>query len=130
MEIITGVERRRRWSPAEKLRIVAETEQAGSGIAEIARRYEISRGLLWNWRSQIRRGVLRPESPPVFFPVQTIREVADGQGTRPVEVSSARGTEQVSDGKIEITLPDGTSIKVGHDVGLVTLRRVMSVLRR
>ena len=76
MEIITGVERRRRWSLEEKLRIVAETEQAGCGIAEIARRYEISRRLLWNWRSQIRRGVLRPESPAVFLPVQTIREPA------------------------------------------------------
>jgi len=39
-------------------------------------------------------------------------------------------TEQVPDGKIEITLPDGTSIKVGHDVGLTMLRRVMTVLRR
>ena len=29
MEIITGVERRRRWSVEEKLRIVAETEQLG-----------------------------------------------------------------------------------------------------
>jgi transposase len=57
MEIITGVERRRRWSLEEKLRIVAETELPGTGIAEIARRYEISRGLLWNWRSQVRRGV-------------------------------------------------------------------------
>jgi transposase len=46
MEIITGVERRRRWSSEEKLRIVAETEQRGSGIAEIAGRFEISRGLL------------------------------------------------------------------------------------
>jgi hypothetical protein len=44
MEIITGVERRRRWSAAEKLRIVAETEQPGAGIAETARRHEISRG--------------------------------------------------------------------------------------
>jgi transposase len=123
MEIITGVERRRRWSLEEKLRIVAETEQAGFGIAEIARRYEISRGLLWNWRSQVRRGVLRAEALPVFLPVQTIREPANGDGTKP---SSA--TEP--DGKIEITLPDGTSIKVGHDVGLVTLRRVMTVLRR
>jgi transposase len=43
MEIITGVERRRRWSAAEKLRIVAESEQPGAGIAEIARRYDISR---------------------------------------------------------------------------------------
>ena len=74
MEIITGVERRRRWSLEEKLRIVAETEQPGSGIAEIARRYEISRGLLWNWRSQVRRGALRSDPPPVFLPVQTISE--------------------------------------------------------
>lgn len=130
MEIITGVERRRRWSLEEKIRIVAETEQPGFGIAEIARRYEISRGLLWNWRNQVRRGVLRPEALPVFLPVQTIRESANGDGAGHVELSSARRTEQATDGKIEITLPDGTSIKVGHDVGLMTLRRVMTVLRR
>ena len=130
MEIITGIERRRRWSVEEKLRVVAETEQPGSGIAEIARRYEISRGLLWNWRSQVRRGVLRPEASPVFLPVQTIRAPANGGGPGHVEPSSARGTERAPDGKIEITLRDGTSIKVGHDVGLVTLRRVMTVLRR
>ena len=132
MEIITGVERRRRWSLEEKLRIVAETEHPGFGIAEIARRYEISRGLLWNWRRQVRRGVLRQEAPPVFLPVQTIREPApaNGDGTGHVEPSSVRGLDQAPGGKIEITLPDGTSIKVGHDVGLVTLRRVMTVLRR
>ena len=130
MEIITGVERRRRWSLEEKLRIVAETEQPGSGIAEIARRYEISRGLLWNWRSQVRRGVLRPEPLSVFLPVQTISDPAIGNDAKPVSSSSTAGAEQVSGGKIEITLPDGTSVKVGHDVGLATLRRVMTVLRR
>ena len=129
MEIITGVERRRRWSLEEKLRIVAETEQPGIGIAEIARRHEISRGLLWNWRSQVRRGVLRPELPPVFLPVQTISEPANGMMR--AEPSSVTGVDPAaSTDKIEITLPDGTSVKVGHDVGVVTLRRVMSVLRR
>jgi transposase-like protein len=131
MEIITGVERRRRWSLEEKLRIVAETEQPGIGIAEIARRHEISRGLLWNWRSQVRRGVLRPELPPVFLPVQTISEPANGNGMMRAEPSSVTGVDlAASTDKIEITLPDGTSVKVGHDVGVVTLRRVMSVLRR
>jgi len=131
MEIITGVERRRRWSLEEKLRIVAETEQQpGSGIAEVARRYEISRGLLWNWRSQVRRGVLRPDPPPMFLPVQTIGEPANGNETKQVALPAGAGTEQVSGSKVEITLPDGTSVKVGQDVGLVTLRRVMSVLRR
>jgi transposase len=109
---------------------VEQPWQPGPGIAEIARRYEVSRGLLWNWRSQVRRGVLRPDALPVFLPVQTIREPANGDGVGYVEPSSARGTEQATDGRIEITLPDGTSIKVGHAVGLVTLRRVMTVLRR
>ena len=127
MEIITGVERRRRWSLEEKLRIVAETEQPGSGIAEIARRYEVSRGLLWNWRSQVRRGVLSPEPPPVFLPVRTIGDPATGNDAKH---AAGAGAEQVSGGKIEITLPDGTSVKVGHDVGLATLRRVMTVLRQ
>jgi len=130
MEIITGVERRRRWSLEEKLRIVAETEQPGSGIAEIARRYEISRGLLWNWRSQVRRGALRPDPPPVFLPVQTISEPGNGHDTKYMAPSAGSGAEQVTGSKIEITLPDGTSVKVGHDVGLTMLRRVMTVLRR
>ena len=130
MEIITGVERRRRWSLEEKLRIVAETEQPGSGIAEIARRYEMSRGLLWNWRSQVRRGVLGPEPAPVFLPVRTISEPANGHDTKYMAPSAGSGAEQVTGSKIEITLPDGTSVKVGPDVGLTMLRQVMTVLRR
>jgi hypothetical protein len=35
----------------------------------------------------------------------------------------------VADGRIEIMLPDGTAIRIGHDVSLATLRRVVTVLR-
>jgi transposase len=131
MEIITGVERRRRWSSAEKLRIVAETERPGAGIAEIARRHEISRGLLWNWRSLVRRGVLRPEPQAVFVPLKVISELSTtAERPRRAEPPAVTGPDVVvADSKIEITLPDGTSIRVGHDVSLVTLRRVVAVLR-
>jgi len=130
MEIITGVERRRRWSAGEKVRIVAETEQPGAGIAEIARRYEISRGLLWNWRSQVRRGALRPEPQSVFVPVQLLGEPPAAEPATCARGSQAAGSDPaVADSKIEITLPDGTTIRLGHDVSLVTLRRVMAVLR-
>jgi Transposase len=47
MEIITGVERRRRWRLEEKLRIVAAVEQPGACFADVARRHDVSRGLLW-----------------------------------------------------------------------------------
>ena len=59
LEIISGVERRRRWRVEEKLRIVAEVEQPGVSFLDVARRYDISRGLLWNWRQQVRRGALK-----------------------------------------------------------------------
>ena len=36
IEIITGRERRRRWSIEEKLRLVGETEEAGARVTEVA----------------------------------------------------------------------------------------------
>jgi transposase len=116
MEIITGVERRRRWRLEDKLRIVAETEEPGACFAEIARRYEISRGLLWNWRSKVRHGTLAVRPAPSFLPVRVAAEPAIAD-PRP------------SDGRIEITLPDGSHVQVDNNVSLTALRRVMSVLR-
>lgn len=130
MEIITGVERRRRWSVEEKLRIVAETERPDAGIAEIARRHEISRGLLWNWRSLVRRGVLRPEPQAAFVPEQVISKRSTAEPTKRAELPAATGSDAaVADTRIEITLPDGISIRVGQEISLMTLRRVVTVLR-
>ena len=58
MEIITGVERRRRWRPERKLRILAELELPGVTLAEVACRHDVSRSLLWEWRNAQRRGDL------------------------------------------------------------------------
>ena len=68
MEIITGVERRRRWRPEEKLRILAELDEPGAKFAEVARRHEVSRGLLWQWRDAQRRGTLVAEEPALRSP--------------------------------------------------------------
>ncbi|MGA8926234.1 MAG: transposase [Solirubrobacterales bacterium] len=54
MEIITGVGRRRYWSSEEKVRLVGEV--AERGVAEVARRYEVCRSLLYRWRRQMREG--------------------------------------------------------------------------
>lgn len=131
MEIITGVERRRRWRCEEKLRIVAEVERPGASFNAVARRHEVSRGLLWNWRRQVREGVLAPEPLPMFVPVQIKADVPHPD--RPA-LSSPCATPSkaapVAADRIEIALPDGTCIRVGADVGLVALRRVMTAVRR
>lgn len=124
MEIITGAERRRRWRLEEKLLIVAEVEQPGASFADVARRHDVSRGLLWNWRGQVRRGELAPEPMPTFLPM---RIMADPPAVMSAPVQIAAPTEAA---RVEITLPDGTCIRVGADVGLACLRRIMAAVRR
>jgi transposase len=131
MEIITGVERRRRWRCEEKLRIVAEVERPGASFADVARRHEVSRGLLWNWRRQVRAGALAPEPMPMFVPVQITAEAPSPDRlalSSPCSTVSKAAPAEAD--RIEIALPDGTCIRVGADVGLVALRRVMTAVRR
>ena len=125
MEIITGVERRRRWRLEDKVRIIAETEQPGASVAEVARRHEISRSLIWNWRSQARRGRLTRAAVSAFLPVQVVSEPAPSA----VSLPPASPVPPLNDGQIEISLPDGSRVRVGNDVSLAALRRVMSVQR-
>lgn len=131
MEIITGIERRRRWRIEEKLRIVAEVERPGALFNEVARRHEVSRGLLWNWRRQVREGLLAPELTPVFVPVRITADAAPS-GHLALSVPPPTPGKAVGTGAdhIEIALPDGTCIRVGADVGLTALRRVMTAVRR
>ncbi|MFO1210966.1 MAG: transposase [Amaricoccus sp.] len=58
--------RRRRWSAAEKIRIVEESLSRPRSGAATARRYDISRTLLTRWRKEYRAGLLGQE-PSVAF---------------------------------------------------------------
>jgi transposase len=60
--ILTGAERRRRWSAGEKARLVEESLAPGSTVAEVARRHDIHANLLHLWRRQAREGVLPVEA--------------------------------------------------------------------
>ena len=50
IEIITGRERRRRYSAEQKLRLVEETMQPGMTVSAVARLHGVSPSLLFNWR--------------------------------------------------------------------------------
>ena len=121
MEIISGIERRRQWRVADKLRIVAEAERPGACFVEVARRHEVSRSVLWAWRKQARQGVLVAEPAPMFTPVQVATDrLASAPPSDPVPVASPR---------IEIALPDGTVIRLDEAIGAAALRRVVAALR-
>ena len=57
VEVITGVERRRRWSDDEKRAIVAESFAPGAVVAAVARRIDVSPGQIYRWRQEVRTAV-------------------------------------------------------------------------
>ena len=56
IEIITDGGRRRRWTAAEKLRIVEETLDGQSSISVVARRNGVAPNLLYRWRRLMLEG--------------------------------------------------------------------------
>lgn len=63
VEVLGGVERRRRWSSDEKTRIVEETLVPGAKVSEVARRHGIAASLVFTWRRRARAG-----EPPAVTP--------------------------------------------------------------
>ncbi len=53
IEIITSVQRRRRWSAAEKEQLVAASLEAGVGVSAVARQAGIHPSQLYGWRRQL-----------------------------------------------------------------------------
>ena len=58
VEIITGRERRRRYSAEEKVRLVEETARPGMTVSAVARFHGVSPSLLFGWRRRMAEGGL------------------------------------------------------------------------
>ena len=56
IEVVAGVERRRRWSLGEKLKAVEESRLAGMSVSYVARKYGIAPSLLFRWRKLMAEG--------------------------------------------------------------------------
>jgi transposase len=131
VEIITGRERRRRWSLQDKVRLVAETHEPGAMIRAVAARHGVSESLLFTWRRHARQGLLAQAlDDPVFVPVQTLAPPSAAVAPldeRPCPAPASR--PMGAPGLIEIELGDGRRVRVGSDVNLAALRRVLAALR-
>jgi len=73
VEVITSVQRRRRWSRAEKERIVAAALVAGANASAVAREAGIHVSQLFRWRQQLCE---RSQGAPRFAAVAVSPEPA------------------------------------------------------
>ena len=115
---VLGTERRRRWSPQDKLQIVEETMQPGVTVTEVARRHGLAPSVVFTWRRLAREGRMG-DVGPAFMPVE-ITPV-------PAQASSVASPSRRI-GLIEIVLGRGRRIRVDREVDAEALRRVLQVM--
>jgi transposase len=113
VEVISGVERRRRWSGEEKARITAESFVAGANVSDVARRHAMSLGLLHHWRRLSRQAGSSAEA--AFVPVLALEDTSE---------AGSNSTEAM----IEIAL-GGACIRVRGRVDGAALRTVIAAVR-
>ena len=116
LEVLAGPTGRRLRSDAEKARIAAESLTADAVVADIARRYGVTRWQIYDWRRRFRRGLLsapkEDESRPAFVPLAVEH---DPQRTLHADV-------------VEVAIGD-MLIRVGPDVGEAHLARIFRAAR-
>ena len=127
VEVITSVERRRRWSLADKERLVAASLEPGVSVSEVARAAGLHVSQLFRWRKQLCTRIEAPATAteplvePKLVPV-TIVPMAAAADTPPPRRKRRRSC------MIEIEVSGGRRVRVGGDVDAEALRRVLDVL--
>lgn len=146
VDVRIGVERRRRWSREEKLRIVRESLEPGAIVTEVARRNEVSASLIYAWRRQALAGLVEgfrlvevvadtpeplsseadPDAPPPM--------IAAGPPATAVAITNVPAVPEAVPGaasprpSIEVTLPGGAVVRVDGAADVKALRAVLGVL--
>ena len=123
VEVLSGRERRRRWSDEEKLRLLSEASDAGISLAEVARRHDLCAQQLYAWRRSFKGAagtvVSMAAGPVSFLPV----EVPTG------EALPSGGTRRRSQ-SVEVALANGRRLRVDATIDLDALRRLVQALEQ
>lgn len=116
---VVEIGRRRRWSEAEKLKIVLESLRAPRRVSATARQHGISRSLLIKWRRSFGPERPDPEGSHIgFVPAMVVAETVP---TTPAVSARSR---------MMIVIANGRRVIVDAGVDATALARVLEVLER
>ncbi len=110
VEVITSVQRRRRWSAAEKERLVAASLEPGTGVSVVAREAGIHPSQLYGWRRQLGTR----QATAVFTAVRIAGEATSIGAPAP--------------GVIDIEFGTGVRLRITGTVDPATVRAAVGVL--
>ncbi len=107
IEIVTSVQRRRRWPRAEKERIVAASMEPGAVASEVARAAGIHVSQLFRWRRQLCQG----DATPSFAAVRVAPSAFPA-------------------GVIEVEFATGARLRIGGPIDAATVSAAITALAR
>jgi transposase len=116
VEVITGPERRRRWSEEQKRAIVAASLAPGAVISEVARRADVGAGQIYRWRKELR--AVRNGFAPVMI---TAGEVSS---------STADELRSVAEPAIEVEFAGKVRVRIPGSVPAALAAAVVKALSR
>ncbi len=114
IEVITSVQRRRRWTEAEKAGMVASSLEPGAVVSAIAREAGIHPSQLYGWRRQLCGS---PRAAPAFAAVSVATEQASATPALPM-----------APGVIDIEFASGVRVRVAGAVDPGTISAVVLAL--
>jgi transposase len=129
-EVISRVERRRRWTSEQKLKILTEALEPGATVSVVADRNGISRSQVYAWKRLAQEGGIPGISlncPPkrLFAPV---RIEAMPATPAPAVAAPATACPQLRPGAIEIALTNGRIVRVDEGIEPLRLAQLVAAL--
>jgi len=118
IEVFTGAGRRRAWTAAQKLRIVAESCGAGETVSAVARRHGMTPQQLFGWRRAA--APVTGEHRPAFASV-----IVEGAPSRASVVQPSHGSGMPA---IEIVI-GGATVRVPPGADVATLQAVLCAMK-
>jgi transposase len=122
--VLVGRERRRRWTTAQKRRIVEESFASGASVSEVARRHEVHPNQLHGWRKDARLGSL----PIVASPQGRFAAVEIAGVDQPALPAPAIVPEPAAPLVIEVVLRNGRVVRFPERIGARRAARLADAL--
>jgi transposase len=113
---VLGAERRRRFTPEDRARIVAETYAPGMTVSQVARLNGIGRDLLFHWRRDARYRA----AGTALLPVEVRQQ--------PATASKTNGS--ASAGSIAIEFKSGDRVRIEGGIAADVVRELVKALKR
>lgn len=126
IEVLEGRSGRRLRSEAERARIAAESLVRGVRVADVARRHEVTRWQVYDWRKKLNAGVLALPAEAAKEPMFAAL-VVEPKTPRPSR-SPKRRSVTTSSCKIELVV-DGVTLRVSADIDDAQLTRTIRAIR-